>query len=108
MTAIFSFEGGEVSCLVVEYNGSKSKLCPETCVDIDLTSNCGIFDTRPMNGNFYFNWTETKFTMEVAKYGDGCGGSLRVEIPLNPESHKQLYSVLPQMIKYLHDHENDE
>ena len=73
-------------------NGINFTLVPEYPQAMNATFPKGRFDSSPSNGSFWFQWDlEEKFIeFTVAKYGDGQGGSLFIQVPLDDEDCARL------------------
>ena len=56
----------------------------------------GIFDTSPSNGSFGLSWSGKVIMIDVARYGDGQGGSTTTTIAKTPERMESLMACLKQ------------
>ena len=61
-----------------------------------LISGHGEFSGTTSNGVCSFIWTPTSISFEVAKYGDGEGGSLSIVVANSPETMESLKEALNQ------------
>jgi hypothetical protein len=90
--------------LVVNYQGIRVVLSPEfpqQIWDLDVDAENGIFNTNPSNGSFMFSWSPVEITFQVARHGDGLGGSIDITIPSTPELLMELHTVLHEWGNYV-------
>jgi hypothetical protein len=95
----------EKECITLKFKNQAFDLecCPET---MDVLYTTQRFDTKPANGTFYFTWNEEHITFEVAKYGNGQGGSLKIVIPSTPELINSLINSLQDIQLFTQSHQN--
>jgi hypothetical protein len=70
---------------------------PENSAAIkDVNLDTDGFDTATCNGEFSLNWNGEFITMNIAKYGDGEGGSQWTKIRKTPEVMASLLKCLQE------------
>lgn len=96
---MFAFEIVE-ECVTLTFtdNNFSVSFSPEDIehiMNIDI-GDSGKFDSCPWNGECSLQWNSEKFIFNVAKFGDGKGGSLTITVPNTPELMKSFRSSIEQ------------
>ena len=67
---------------------------PEGICAVDVNAPAGSIDTRPSNGSFCITWSPLRIIIDCARYGDGRGGGMLLELEATVELSASLHSAL--------------